>query len=392
MISKASKAWGRILDGVLSIREGEKLNQWQKEWQTALQNGNGFFDWAFNHIPKSANVKLSVLPGEVVAILAEHCGGNVEDWQLLCEQWGDSSREYCLAIEMAEGIKSDIKTEVQEWEETVKSVVNSAILQEEGARYLQKRICRALFDLGKQRRMGFDGVSRHSQSYWKNIARYRTGAGWLALAGYAGEAWEKLKIEEQGVNNAMDGAAMQFRALFLVLQTSIRREPKGEDFENPQSKEQWQMLILLHGQLLADGWLQKEDEKPKQTAEEFASVILSNGGEIWFCGGKSELSCLLDTLTENGYLPKFSEMGIEFLIMNKGGGNPQVFTLKMYEAGRKFPRKISESSMANGQTNLPKILQAIGKLLDEPERIRQRKKELAEYGKNSRMKTQKAPR
>ena len=52
MISKASKAWGRILDGVLSIREGEKLNQWQKEWQTALQNGNGFFDMKTQKAPR----------------------------------------------------------------------------------------------------------------------------------------------------------------------------------------------------------------------------------------------------------------------------------------------------------------------------------------------------
>lgn len=397
MISQAGRVWGiivAVLNDVPEVFVDKKQmpNEWQQEWQNATQHGSNFFGWAFDHIPDTANVKLSVLPGEVMAILAEHCGGSVEDWQELRERWQEYEVEYRRGIKIAHYGSVEIDRSLQEWKVTVKNLMSSENVEEELVLHLQRRICRALLDIGEWQRTGFYPVHRPEVSFWVDAGntygtiedKEETKIGWAALAVYRVQAWEELKRLGEEVQGVKSGAATQLQALFMMLQTATRQEPNTATPKEPKGKGRAQILEMLYGRLSAAGWLPEENGEPKQTEEEFANAILNNSGELWFCGGKSELACFIDTLTENGFWPGFSEIETKLFIISKKGGRVEAFTQGMYNTGRKSPRCPNERNIASGQTGMPKILKAIGKFMDEPERIQKRREELAEYEKRTR--------
>lgn len=396
MIGKARKVWDIIRDALddppeVFVDKKQMPNEWEQEWLNAIQQEYDFFAWAFDYIPDSAGVELSVLPGEVVAILAEYRGGSVQDWQELRELWEEYAWQYASAFEARRNIETEISKDLWEWSKVVNSMVDSENVAAESVLYVQRRICRALLDIGTQQRAGFYHVHWTVVSFWVDSEnRYgaieykeETKVGWAALAAYRGQAWEELKRLGEEVRNAESGAAMQLQALFMMLQTATQREPNAATSGGPKGNGRSQILAMLYERLSAAGWLQEENGEPKQTAEEFVNVILSNSGKLWFCGGKSELACFIDTLTENRFWPKFSEIEIELFIMSKQG-KAEVFTQGMYETGRKSPRRLNKNNAASGQTGMPKILKAIGKIMDEPERIQKRRKELAEDEKATR--------
>lgn len=400
-MGKASEIWIEILRTIWLIHRDEVVNDWQRQWLKVHDNEMGFFSWAFYHLPDSAGVTLEVLPNEVVPLLAEHCGGNVEDWKALREQWGECERLGNLSMHKALSIYADYHSELKQWEYTVMG----GVMGEEVARHMQRKISLALFDLGKQRQQSVETsqtdillVKHYSNHRPAREVETENGAflldedwevseevqvGVLALVKYGNELQARIKHVWARARERTDNAAIQFQALFMMLQTALPAAgavaSNGTTPKEQKAKEKGGILRELYQRLDAAGWLQEEGKEPKQTEEEFANVILNNSGELWFCGGNSELACLIDSLTANGFLPEFSEVEIAFFIANKKGAKVQPFTVEMYNTGRKSPRRPTEKNVANRQTKMPKILRAIGKLLDEPERIRKRKKELAEY-------------